>query len=109
MGRMNSTQRLLFCLLALCTPVQSAGAQDPATSPINDLLRSARDALNDLKFARADTIARDILSRGLRLRRSQTVGAWQVIAAAHVPEDGARDTAQARAALREVISRDLDA
>ena len=62
--------RLLACalMLAVSTPLK---AQNPS-SAIADLLQSAKDALNDLRFARADTIAREILGRA-SLRRSQTV------------------------------------
>lgn len=82
-------------------------AQTP-NSAASDLLRSAKDALNDLRYDRADTIAREVL--GLPgLRRSQKVLAWQVIAASRFPEEGARDSAAARAAIDEVIRLDLDA
>ena len=98
--------RLLACalMLAVSTPLK---AQNPS-SAIADLLQSAKDALNDLRFARADTIAREILGRA-SLRRSQTVLAWQIVAAASFPEEGTRDTVAARAAMREVIRLDLDA
>jgi hypothetical protein len=96
----------VFFLLALAA---RGGSAQEAASPINDLLRSARDAINDLQYARADTIARQVLERSAILRRSQTVLAWQIVAAANFPEVGVRDTATARAALREAILRDLDA
>lgn len=99
-------------LLAICATVVGSAqmaAQTPG-SPINDLLGSAKAALNDLKFLRADTICRQVLALGPQLRRSQTVLAWQILAAAQFPEDGgARDTASARASLREAIRLDLDA
>jgi hypothetical protein len=84
-------------------------AQEPS-SPINDMLKSAKDALNDLKFARADTVAREVLARVSQLRRSQALLAWEIAAAARFPEEGApRDTAGARAAMRQIVRLDLDA
>lgn len=81
-----------------------------SSSPINDLLKNAKDALNELKFARADSIARDVLALGSDLRRSQAILAWEIVAAAHFPEDAAaRDSVAARNAFRSAIRLDLDA
>ena len=110
------TLRLRFVVTSLLVagaPIHGSGSALSAqsgASPINDLLTRARDAINDLKFARADTIAREVLALGTALRRSQAVLAWQTVAAASFPEEGAsRDTTEARKALREAIRLDLDA
>jgi hypothetical protein len=108
---MRFAPRIAIALLAvalLALPNERPLRAQDVTSPIADLLRAAKDALNDLRYARADTIARDVLARA-QLRRSQSVLAWQIVAAANFPEDGARDTVAARKALREVIRFDLDA
>lgn len=105
-SRLRNVLRLVASTLIAASV---AGAQE-AASPINDLLKSAKDALNDLKFARADTVAREVLARVAQLRRSQALLAWEIAAAARFPEEGApRDTAEARAAMRQIVKLDLDA
>ena len=98
---------VLAVALLAATGESQAQASD---NPINDLLGTAKGALNDLKFPRADSIARQVLALGSQLTRSQKILAWQIVAAAQFPEEGGtRDTAAARLALREAIQLDLDA
>jgi hypothetical protein len=106
----SSCFRVAFVIGLMTAGPATPCVQAQAASPINDLLASAKAALNDLKFARADTVAQEVLALATSLRRSQTVLAWEIVAAARFPEEGAtRDTAGARRALREVVRLDLDA
>lgn len=102
--------RSIMVVVGALVVVSGDGKAQVVDSPINDLLGSAKGALNDLKFLKADSIARQVLALGSQLRRSQKVLAWQILAAAQYPEQGAaRDTAAARLAMREAIHLDLDA
>ncbi len=96
-----------FALLSL--GAASAGAQ--AASPIDDLLKVAREELDKLAFDEADRLAADVLQTfDKSLRRTQRILALQIRAAARYPEsDGERNVEQAKAYLREVVSLDLDA
>lgn len=96
--------------LALLLCGTTIGAQEP---PANQtaaevMLERAKAALNDLAFKRADSLARDVLSVGNRVRRGTRVAALQVIAAANYPEvPGERNIPEAKSALSELIKLDL--
>jgi hypothetical protein len=100
---------LVIALAAVGAPAGGAGAQAPASSPINDLLTQATDALNNLDNPRADSIAQEVLTLGSQLRRSQAILAWEIAAAAKFPEEGKRDSTAARRDLAHAILLDLDA
>lgn len=58
-------------------------------SPADDLAASARNALNDLEYQRADSIARSLLALGERLNDEDRIQAYQLLAAASYPEEQA--------------------
>lgn len=82
-------------------------AQVPERSASRDILDRARAALNDVRYARADSIARDLLSLG-GLQRAARVEALQIIAAANFPDSPSdrRDMA-ARSAITQLLQIDL--
>jgi hypothetical protein len=95
---MKASPRILILALLLATPPIALAQR----SPVQDLLATARLALNDLRFPDADSILRGVLSYDLR--RSDRIQALQLFAGALFPE---QETAQQRdravAALRELV------
>lgn len=85
---------LLALLVAVAfAPLQS---QTQAGSPVVDMMVRGRNALNDLRYAEADSIARRVLALGSLLTKQQTVDALQLRAAAAYPDEMAeqkQDTA----------------
>ena len=61
-------------------------AQDDATA-MADLVASARAALDNLDYSRADSIARTLLDLGRRASNADRVTALQILAAALYPEE----------------------
>jgi hypothetical protein len=81
---MQRVTRRAFVLLALLGPVPAAAQQRTA---IEELIDGARRALNDLEYARADSIARSLLAMGSRATPAQRVVGLQLVAAALYPEE----------------------
>ena len=82
---MNLRAILCFSLAFVCATAATA----QQSSPIDDLLISARNALNDLEYQRADSIARSVLDLGGQLSYDQQLQAHQLLAAAAFPEEQA--------------------
>lgn len=102
--------RLHAVTVLLLLAAQGAGAQEPPTnqSSAEVMLERARAALNDLKFRRADSLARDVLSVGSRVRRTTRIAALQIVAAANYPEvEEDRRPSEARSAVSELVKLDL--
>jgi hypothetical protein len=94
-------------LFAACLGVDAQEAPTTQTAA-EVMLERAKAALNDLQFKRADSLARDVLSVGNRVRRGTRVAALQVVAAANYPEvPGERNLPEAKSALSELIKLDL--
>jgi hypothetical protein len=93
--------RLLVSVLLLVGA--SANAQAPQRSPIQDLLATARTALNDLRYTDADSIARAVLELQ-ELRRGDRIQALQLLAGAAFPEqESAQNRTRAENALRRLV------
>jgi hypothetical protein len=58
------------------------------TSPIMDMIESAKAALNNLQYTRARTTSREVLALG-KLKRSQEIAALEVASASYYPDDNA--------------------
>ena len=95
--------------LALTLSATLLPAQAQQSSPIDDLLRRAGDAFNDLNYGRADSLARQVLAVGPRITAAQRTRALLVIAAASYPEE---PTAQRRAValttLKQIVRSNLN-
>lgn len=92
----------LVLLAALAMP---AGAQTQAGSPVTDILKRAKNALNDVNYRLADSLARVALGYGNLLSRDEQMQAMQLRIAASYPEDVADqrlDTAMAL--IRQMIA-----
>lgn len=91
----------LACIVALVSvPANRLSAQTDApenrVSPVNDMISRAKDALNNLKYADALAICREVLQFG-RIRQAQLNSVYQVMAAAFFPEE--RTNTQADSAV----------
>lgn len=96
---------LIFALSA--TPLGAQVQQN--ASPIDDLLKRAQDAFNDLNYSRADSLARQVLQIGSRLSASHRTGAMLVIAAAAYPEEAtAQRRAVALSTLRDLVRTNMN-
>lgn len=76
-------------------------------SPIAELLRQASNALNDLRYGRADSIARGVLGLGERASREDRIEALQILVAALYPEErGAQRLEAARTFMKQLVRLD---
>ena len=107
MKRMVASVRALP--LALIFAAASAGAQVQQSSVVDDLLKRAQDAYNDLNFLRADTLANQVLSSTGRITASQRTRAMVIVAAAAYPDDPpAQRRNVALTMLRSLVRMNLD-
>lgn len=95
--------------LALSLAAVQLGAQARQQgSPIDDLLKRAMDAYNDLQYARADSLARQVLAVGSRITQDQRRHALMVVAAAAYPDDpSSQRRAVALATLKQLVRTNL--
>jgi hypothetical protein len=94
--------------LALALAAAPMRAQQQQGSPINDLLKRAGDAFNDLNYSRADSLARQVLAIGRQITAGQRTRALVVIAAASYPEEtAAQRRAVALATLKQIVRTNL--
>ena len=104
------TRRVVSQLLVLILAAAPVLAQtQQSASPIDDLLKRAQDAFNDLNYSRADSLARQVLQVGSRISMSQRHGALLVIAAAAYPEEAsAQRRSIALATLKQLVRTNLN-
>ena len=81
--------RFRAALLASACLAASASAQAPTGSPVADVLTRAKNALNDVNYKAADSLARVALAYGNLLSRDEQLQALQLRIAALYPEDAA--------------------
>ena len=78
---------LRVAVLLSTAMVCAAPAVAQQGSPVADLLVSAQNALNDIDYARADSVARSLLELGEQLSEAQRIRVYQILAAASFPEE----------------------
>ena len=104
-----SIRALLLAMVIAAAMAGRSGAQVQQGSVIDDLLRRAQDAYNDLNFLRADTLANQVLGSTGRISMAQRTRAMVLIAAAAYPDDpSAQRRALALTTLRRLVAIDLD-
>lgn len=101
---MRGCARVICVALALLAAPASARAQ---VSPIDDLLKRATDAFNDLQYARADSIARQVMSISTISAAQRSRAQMVIVAAAYPEEAGAQRRDVALAMLRLMVRSDL--
>src|SRR5881227_3848068 len=79
--------RVSAIALAVALAAVPARAQTQAGSPVKDILTKAKNALNDLKYKEADSLASRALSYGPLLSKEEQLAATQLLVAALFPED----------------------
>lgn len=88
-------------LFVLASPL---AAQQQQGSPVTDMMIRGRNALNDLRYHEADSVARRVLALGTLLSRQQQVDALQLLAAAAYPDEAAEQkTDSAITAIRRLV------
>jgi hypothetical protein len=92
--------------LSLAAPARAqtqAGSQ--AGSPVSDILTKAKNALNDLKYREADSLASRVLSYGPLLSKNEQLEATQLRVAALFPEDaGDQKMDSVQVAIRQMFA-----
>jgi hypothetical protein len=75
-----------------------------AGSPVTELLTKAKNALNDLNYPKADSVARQVLALGSLITADQQLAAVQIRLAAFYPEEsGAQKMDSAVTVIRQMI------
>jgi len=96
--------RATLLAAALLVGAGAAAAQEQRVSPVADVLRQARRALDNLEYGAADSLARSVLVSRAQVSRAERIEALLVLVAALYPEER---TAQRRdsalAYLREYV------
>lgn len=101
-------RRLGIVPIALALAAAPVRAQAQQGSPIDDLLKRAGDAFNDLNYSRADSLAHQVLAIGVKITAAQRTRALLVIAAASYPEEtGAQKRSVALATLKQIVRTNL--
>jgi hypothetical protein len=91
--------------MALALVAVPARAQTQAGSPVKELLTKAKNALNDLKYREADSIASRALSYGPLLSKEEQLAATQVLVASLFPEDvGDQKLDSVQVAIRQMLA-----
>lgn len=85
--------------VALLLFAPRAAAQTQQGSPVVEMMTRARNALNDLRYAEADSLARRVLALGTLLTRQQQIDALQLRAAAAYPDEAAEQRQDSAIAL----------
>ena len=99
-----------LCLILALVAGLPAAASGQQRSQVGELLRQASNALNDLRYGRADTIARGVLAFGDRISREERVEALQILVAALYPEErGAQKLEPARTFMKQLVRLDPEA
>lgn len=97
---------LPLALMLAAMPVSAQVRQQ--ASPIDDLLKRAMDAYNDLQYGRADSLARQVLAIGPRITQGQRTQALMVVAAAAYPDEpSAQRRAVALSTLKQIVRTNL--
>jgi len=93
--------RLAALALVLAAPVF---AQTQQGSPVVDMMIRGRNALNDLRYAEADSIARRVLALGNLISKQQQIEALQLRAAAAFPDEaGSQQQDSAIAVIKQLV------
>lgn len=94
---------LLKLAVLLCIVVSPVAAQTQAGSPVTDMMVKGRNALNDLNYRQADSVARRVLALGSLLSRQQQVDALQLLTAASFPDEAAEQRTDTTIGLIKVL------
>jgi hypothetical protein len=100
----KTARSALLAAVLLCAAAGAAAQQRPA-SPVADVLRRARRALDNLQYAAADSLARSVLLSAAPVSRAERVDALLITVAALYPEERRSQRADsAMAFLRRYVA-----
>jgi hypothetical protein len=100
----KAARSALLAAVLLCAAAGAAAQQRPA-SPVADVLRRARRALDNLQYAAADSLARSVLLSAAPVSRAERVDALLITVAALYPEERRAQRADsAMAFLRRYVA-----
>lgn len=80
-------RRLIVFVLVLACAAPLSAQTPQGGSLVTEMMLRGRNALNDLRYHEADSLARRVLMLGSLLSRQQQVDALQLIAAASYPDE----------------------
>jgi hypothetical protein len=103
--------RRIVCLafVLAVAPLSASSAQTQAGSPVTEMMVRGRNALNDLNYKQADSVARRVLALGTLLSRQQQIDALQLLVAALYPdEDGQQQQDTTIQLIRSLVSLGAD-
>ena len=97
-------RRIALSLVLSSAAAGFAGAQTQAGSPVTEYLTKGKNALNDLRYKEADSLARRVLALGSLLSKTQQIEAMQLSIAALYPEEAAeRQQDSAIAMIKQIV------
>jgi len=97
-------RRFVVLAFTLCA-TSTLSAQTQQGSPVTDMMIRGRNALNDLRYREADSLARRVLALGTLLSRQQQVDALQLIAASQYPDEASEQhTDSAITVIRQLVA-----
>jgi hypothetical protein len=100
---MKSFMRSFAALALVLSALSSVSAQSQQGSPVTDMMIRGRNALNDLRYREADSLARRVLALGTLLSRQQQVDALQLVAAASYPDEATEQKTDSAIAVIRVL------
>lgn len=99
-----NTLNIRLAVAAVALSVSSLGAQVQQGSPVVDMMIRGRNALNDLRYAEADSVGRRILLLGNLITKQQQIDALQLrTAAAYPDEQGAQKPDSAIVFIKQLV------
>lgn len=102
-------RRIALLTLLAVAPLSASSAQTQAGSPVTEMMIRGKNALNDLNYKQADSVARRILALGTLLSRQQQIDALQLLVAALYPdEDGTQQQDTTIQLIKTLVSLGAD-
>ena len=95
--------RFTLKLALLCVVATPLAAQTQAGSPVTDMMIKGRNAMNDLNYKQADSVARRVLALGSLLSRQQQVDALTLLTAANYPDEATEQKTDTTIGLIKVL------
>jgi hypothetical protein len=97
---MRFSLKLAVLVVAVAAPL---AAQTQAGSPVTDMMIKGRNAMNDLNYKQADSVARRVLALGSLLSRQQQVDALTLLTAANYPDEASEQKTDTTIGLIKVL------
>jgi hypothetical protein len=97
-------RRFIAFVLVLAVAAPLSAQTQQGGSPVTELMVRGRNALNDLRYREADSLARRVLLLGSLLSKQQQIDALQLVAAASYPDEQAEQRVDsAISAIKQLV------